>query len=264
VAANIAYGLKVQGYHGHAIDKRVVELMGALHISSLKERHPRSLSGGEKQRVAIARALAPFQKILLLDEPFAGLDPQTSKYFRTELRDLLKSLKITSLLVIHDLLGAEEMADRIAIIHNGRIEQLASPNDIFFNPGTDTVSEFIGIPNILSCDKCHVLASGLIEVTSGDMVIVLPYEGTGIKKLAIPPHDIFISDMKPPGPALNRYKGKIVEILPVNSTVRVRVAIGNNSLLAELQKSAFDEMCLEQGKEVYVIIKLRRLRYFEH
>lgn len=237
--------------------------MDALNITDLKERYPRSLSGGEKQRVAIARALAPFQKILLLDEPFAGLDPQTSKYLRMEFQILLKRLEITTIFVIHDLLGAEEIADRIAIIHNGQIEQLAPPVDIFFSPRTDIVSEFIGMPNILNCDQCRILSSGLVEVVSGDMAIVLPYEGTGIKKIAIPPHDIFISDLKPPGPALNRYRGVITEALPVNSAVRVRVAIGKNSLLAELQKSTFDEMHLEVGKEVYVIIKLRRLRYFE-
>jgi ABC-type sulfate/molybdate transport systems ATPase subunit len=263
VSSNIAYGLKIQRYHSKAIHKRVAELMDALNITKLKERYPMSLSGGEKQRVAIARALAPFQKILLLDEPFSGLDPQTSKYFRTELGELLKRLEVTSVFVIHDLLGAEELADRIAIIHNGTIEQLASPKNIFFNPRTDIVSEFIGTPNILNCDNCRILSSGLIEIISGDMTIVLPYEGMGIKKIAISPHDIFISDIKPPGPALNRYRGIVTEVLPINSTTRVRVTIGSNSLLAELQKSTFDEMRLEKGKEVYVIIKLRRLRYFE-
>ncbi len=263
VFANIAYGLKVQGYPERVINKRVDTLLDALHIGGLKDRYPRNLSGGEKQRVAIARALAPFQKILLLDEPMSGLDPQTSKYLRIELCTLLKRLEITSVFVIHDLLGAEEIADRIAIIHKGQIEQLATPNDIFFNPRTDIVSEFIGMPNILNCDSSNILSIGLVEVISGDMSIILPYEGNSIKKLAIPPHDIYISDTKPPGPALNRYKGTITEILPINSTIRVRVSIGSNSLLTELQKSAFDEMNLDVGKEVYVIVKLRRLRYVE-
>ncbi|HNQ63604.1 MAG TPA: ABC transporter ATP-binding protein [Syntrophorhabdaceae bacterium] len=263
VYSNIAYGLNVQGYPEKVIKKRVEALLDALHIGGLRERHTCNLSGGEKQRVAIARALAPFQKILLLDEPMSGLDPQTSKYLRTELCALLKRLEITSVFVVHDLLGAEEMADRIAIIHKGQIEQLSAPNDIFFSPRTDIVSEFIGMPNILNCDYCNILSIGLVEVVSGDMSIILPYEGSSIKKLAIPPHDIYISDTKPPGPALNRYKGIITEILPVNSTVRVRVAIGSNNMLTELQKSTFDEMNLGVGKEVYVIVKLRRLRYVE-
>jgi ABC-type sugar transport system ATPase subunit len=263
VASNISYGLKVQGYPERTIKERVKELMNALHITKLQERYPHNLSGGEKQRVAIARAIAPFQKILLLDEPTSSLDAQTSKYFRAEICSLLKGLEITSVFVIHDLLGAEEIADRIAIIHRGQIEQIAAPADIFFHPKTDVVSEFIGTPNILDCDDCRILSSGLIEVSSGDLNIVLPYEGTAIKKIAIPPHDIYISDTKPPGPALNRYTGIITEIIPLHSLVRLKVAIGKTSLIAEMSLETFDEMNLSAGSTAYVIVKLRRLRYFE-
>jgi ABC-type sulfate/molybdate transport systems ATPase subunit len=263
VAANIAYGLKVQGYEAGAIATRIDELTKALHIERLKERYPQSLSGGEKQRVAIARAVAPFQKILLLDEPTASLDPQTAKYLRAELGVLLKRLEITAVFVIHDLLGAEEIADRIAIIHKGRIEQVASPETIFFHPGTDVVSEFIGRPNILTCDQCRVLSSGLVEITSGDMRMVLPYEGDMIGKIAISPHDIYVSNTKPPGPAINRYEAVVTEIVRHRSLVRVRVAIGKTSLVAELAESIFDEMDIAEGSEIYVVVKLRRLRYVE-
>ncbi|MBA4418733.1 MAG: hypothetical protein C0392_12620 [Syntrophus sp. (in: bacteria)] len=263
VAANIAYGLKIQGYGQTVIEKRVNELVDALHIGKLRDRFPNNLSGGEKQRVAIARAVAPFQKILLLDEPTSSLDAQTSKYLRAELSTLLRKLEITAVFVMHDLLGAEEIADRIAIIHKGRIEQVASPTDIFFQPKTAIVNEFIGMPNILNCDVCRILSSGLIEVMCGEMRIVLPYEGTTIKKIAIPPHDIYISDAKPPGPELNRYTGIITEIIPLRSIVRVKVLIGGNTLLAELPMETFVEMNLEKGGEVFAIVKLRRLRYFE-
>lgn len=263
VAANIAYGLKVQGYENSVVTARVDELTKALHIERLKERYPQNLSGGEKQRVAIARAIAPFQKVLLLDEPTASLDAQTAKYLRVELGTLLRKLEITAIFVIHDLLGAEEIADRIAIMHNGRIEQAASPETIFFQPGTEVVSEFIGRPNILSCDECRVLSSGLVEITSGDMHLVLPYEGDMIGKVAISPHDIYISNAKPPGPALNRYRGLVTEIFRHRALVHVRVAIGRTSLVAEVPESAFDEMDIAEGQEVYVIVKLRRLRYVE-
>lgn len=263
VAANIAYGLRIQKYPEATIAKRVKELMDALHISRLEKRHPHSLSGGEKQRVAIARAIAPFQKILLLDEPTASLDSQTSKYLRIELCALLKKLEITAIFVMHDLLGAEEVADRIAILHKGTIEQISRPGDILFNPKTRMVSEFIGMPNILHCDDCRILSSGLIEVVSGNMTIVLPYEGSTIKKIAIPPHDIYISDTKPPGPALNRYRATVTEIVPLRSVVRIKVNIDGNSLLTELPMETFGEMDLDIGQEVFVIIKLRRLRYVE-
>lgn len=263
VADNIAYGLKVRGYPRSTIEKRVDELTEALHIGKLKDRFSYNLSGGEKQRVAIARAIAPFQKILLLDEPTASLDAQTAKYFRSELSALLRRLEITTVFVIHDLLGAEEMADRIAIIHRGCIEQVAAPKDVFFHPGTRVVSEFIGMPNILDCDECTILSTGLVEVRSGNMRVILPYEGNAIRKLAISPHDIYISDVKPPGPALNRYKGTITEIISMRTLVRAKVMVDGNELLAELSRESFDEMKLDIGSSVFIIIKLRRLRYFE-
>lgn len=263
VAANIAYGLKIRKYAPAVIGERVDELMDALHIAKLRDRLPYNLSGGEKQRVAIARAIAPFQKILLLDEPTANLDAQTAKYFRSELSVFLRRLEITTIFVIHDLLGAEEMADRIAIMHQGSIEQVAAPGDILFHPRTRVVSEFIGMPNILNCDECTVLSTGLVEVRSGSMRLVLPYEGTAISKLAISPHDIYISDSKPPGPALNRYTGTITEIIPLRTVVRVKVLVDGNELLAELSRETFDEMKLTAGSNVHLIVKLRRLRYFE-
>ncbi|MBP7528994.1 MAG: ABC transporter ATP-binding protein [Syntrophorhabdaceae bacterium] len=263
VAANIAYGLKIRKYSRAVISERVDELMDALHIAKLRERFPYNLSGGEKQRVAIARAIAPFQKILLLDEPTANLDAQTAKYFRSELSVFLRRLEITTVFVIHDLLGAEEMADRIAIMHQGSIEQVAVPGDILFRPRTRVVSEFIGMPNILNCDECTVLSTGLVEVRSGSMRLVLPYEGTAMSKLAISPHDIYISDSKPPGPALNRYTGTITEIIPLRTVVRVKVLVDGNELLAELSRETFDEMKLTAGSNVHLIVKLRRLRYFE-
>lgn len=262
-AENIGYGLKMHGYGKTVVHERVSELLEALHIGKLRDRLPHNLSGGEKQRVAIARAIAPFQKLLLLDEPTANLDTQTAKYFRAELAVLLRRLEITTIFVIHDLLGAEEMADRIAIIHKGSIEQAADSREIFFHPGSKVVSEFIGMPNILECDQCTILSTGLVEVHSGAMRIILPYEGSTIRKLAISPHDIYISDTRPPGPALNRYEGAITEIIPLRSVVRVKIRISGNDLLAELPKETFDEMNLEVGSTVYAIVKLRRLRYFE-
>jgi ABC-type Fe3+/spermidine/putrescine transport system ATPase subunit len=263
VADNIAYGLKVQGYDKTIIAARVDELARAIHIERLKKRYPQGLSGGEKQRVAIARAVAPFQKILLFDEPTASLDAQTAKYLRAELGLLLRKLEMTAIFVIHDLLGAEEIADRIAIIHKGRIEQVASPETILFQPGTDVVSEFIGRPNILTCDKCNVLSSGLVEIMSGDLRIVLPYEGDKMHKIAISPHDIYISNAKPPGPTINRYQATVTEIVRHRSLVRVKLAIGRTTLVAELTEGAFDEMDIVQGQEIYVVVKLRRLRYVE-
>ena len=263
VAANIAYGLKAHGYDHALIADRVDELARALRIEKLKGRYPQGLSGGEKQRVAIARAIAPFQKILLLDEPTSSLDARTARYLRAELATLLRRLEITAVFVIHDLPGAEEVADRIAIIHKGRIEQVGRTDEIFFSPRTRVVSEFIGAPNILSCEHSRVLSSGLVEISCGDMRIVLPYEDEAIGKIAILPQDIYISATKPPGPALNRYTGEVLEMVPLGPVAHVKVSVGGKELLAELPADTLAGMDLRVGQQVFVIVKLRRPRYFK-
>lgn len=263
VESNIAFGLQAQGCKKTVADERISSLMQMMRIQHLAGRYPHMLSGGERKRVALARSLAPSPKVLLLDEPTSSLDHQTAKYLRSELLGVLKSLRVTTVHVTHDLREAEEIADRIAFMSNGNIEQVSTPQDLFFNPCNESVSEFIGKPNIIECRQSRVLATGLVEVESEDMRLVLPYDGKHIRKIAIPPDDIYISDVRPPGPALNRFTGTVEEITQYNSTARVRVSIGKNILLAELPASAFREISLEKGKEVHVVIKLRRLRYVE-
>jgi len=263
VFENIAFGLKAKGMEEGAIRERVFSLMEMMHIKHLSDRYPHMLSGGEKKRVALTRSLAPSPQILLLDEPTSSLDHQTAKYLRNELIGLLQKLKITTVYVTHDLREAEEIADRIALLSHGKIEQISTPKDLFFNPQKESVSRFTGMPNIIECTQSRVITSGLVEVVSDEMTMILPYDGGNIKKIAIPPEDIYISDVKPPGPALNRFMGKVEEITRDNSMVRVKLSIGTKTLLAELSKGAFDEMTIEKGKEVYVVIKMRRLRYVE-
>ena len=264
VESNISYGLLAQGYSQKVIKDRTNELLDLFNIKHLRERYSCNLSGGERQRVALARAIAPFSKILLMDEPMSNLDSQTSKYLRRELRALLKKLEITIIYVTHNLLEAEEMADRIAYIHNGQIEQIGLPEEFIFNPATENVSKFIGMPNLLECENCDKIYPGFVRVSIKNLKLVLPYEGDGrIKKIAIFPQDIYLSSIKPPGPDVNRFKGIITEIIDTESVSRVKVDVDGNILIAELSREAVLEMNFEEGKEAFGIIKLRGLRYAE-
>ena len=264
VESNISYGLRAQGYSEKMIRERVNELLDFFNIRFLRDRYPRSLSSGERQRVALARAIAPFSKVLLMDEPMSSLDPQTSKYLRLELRSLIKRLEMTTIYVTHNLLEAEEMADRIAFIHRGRIEQVGLPEEFIFKSQTDNVSKFIGMPNILDCEHCRPLLPGFIEVVIKNMHLVLPYEGNGvIKKVAIFPQDVYLSSVEPPGPDLNRFKGIITEMFNLPSVTRTKIDIDGNILFSELSTETAHEMDLRVGKEVFVIIKLKRIRYAE-
>lgn len=130
VASNIAYGLKAQGKPQSRVEARVNELLQMMRIKRLSSRYPKHLSGGEKQRVALARALAPSPKVLLLDEPMSGLDLETAKFLRAELKQLQGRLGVTTVYVTHSLEEAREMADRICIIEGGRIKKTGQPEEM--------------------------------------------------------------------------------------------------------------------------------------
>ena len=259
VAANIAYGLRIQKQSQGEIRTRVEELLQIMKIKHLSSRYPKELSGGEKQRVALARALANSPCILLLDEPMNSLDYRTSKHLRTEFKMLQKKLGITTIYVTHNFYEAEEMANRIAVIDKGRVEQIGSPKEIFFHP-TEAVSDFIGAPNILNCDYYYGLSFGLVEVKCGDISLVVSSEREKIKKVAILPEDIYLSDAKPPGPDVNRVKGRLTEIEELSSTVCCNVITGKNSLKVKLPREIFASMNLDIGDEAWLILALRKLK----
>jgi len=264
VTANIAYGLRAQKQPPDQVEARVNELLQMMRIKHLSSRYPKHLSGGEKQRVALARAFATSPKLLLLDEPLSSLDVQTAKYLRTELRHLQRKLETTTVYVTHDLQEAEEMADRIAIIHSGRIEQVARPEEVFFYPKSEEVTDFIGAPNILDCAYCRSLREGVVEVGCGGLPIVVPYVGDSVQRIALFPRDIYVSDTKPPGPGVNRFKGVITGSDSTGEVVRLKVRAGENNLTAEMPHHIFEDMDLTVGKEVYLILKLRRIKVYEN
>ncbi len=260
VIGNIAFGLKQTRYPKTEMQKRVKTLASLLGISHLLNRDIRSLSGGEKQRVSLARALAPSPGILLLDEPLSSLDLQTSKYLRLELRQIHKELGVTTIHITHNQVEAEEMADRIAILNMGRLEQVGKPQEVFFYPENEAVSDFIGALNILDCDSCHILGRGLMEVDCGGMRIILPHDGDLVQRIALFPRDIYVSDTQPPGPSVNRFKGTITSIKSSSATVKLELEVGENTLQAEMPRDIFEDMDLAIGKEAFLILKLRRIR----
>lgn len=263
VFENIAFGLRQRGYSEAEIEDRVRALAHLTGISHLLDRDPRSLSGGEKQRVALARALAPFPRVLLLDEPLSSLDLKTAKYLRVELRRIHDELGITTVHVTHNQIEAEEMADRIAILSGGSLQQVGRPEEIFFYPQNDRVLEFIDAPNILECRACRDLGQGLKEVDCNGMTVVVPHDGGRVRRIAIFPRDVYISQGTPPGPQVNRFRGIIVAIEPRGGIVRMKVDVQGNRLASEVPSDISEAMDLRVGKEVSLILKLRGIRVYE-
>jgi ABC-type Fe3+/spermidine/putrescine transport system ATPase subunit len=263
VVQNIAFSLRRGKYSSAEIKERVEHLANLVGISHLLSRDPRSLSGGEKQRVAIARALAPRPRILLLDEPLSALDLRTSKSLMHELRRVHRESGVTTVHITHDLMEAVEMADRVAVILGGRVAQVAEPEKLLFSPESEGVSDFIGAPNILDCDYYRDVGQGVIEVGCDGLKLVVPHDGGSAQKVAILPRHVYISQTKPPGLAVNCFQGTITDILLASNTVRIRVKVGKKSLLAEIPRFIFEGMNLAVGQEVYLILRLRRIRVFE-
>ncbi len=263
VAANIAYGLRAKKQPQDRVEARVNELLQMMKIGHLASRYPKQLSGGEKQRVALARALAPSPKVLLLDEPLSSLDVPTTKYLRTELKQLQQRLGITTVYVTHDLQEAEEMADRIAVIQSGCLEQVDKPEKVFFYPANERVSDFIAAPNLLDCDYCRSLGRGVMEVGCGGLVIIVPHDGNLVKRIAVFPQDIHIFETNPPGPAVNRFKGIVTSVELTQEAVRIGLKAGAKKLIARMPHHIFEDMSLVAGKEVFVILKLRGIRVYE-
>jgi sulfate transport system ATP-binding protein len=178
VADNIGFGLKVRRgrdrWSAAKIAARVEELLSLVQLQGLGGRYPAQLSGGQRQRVALARALAIEPRVLLLDEPFGALDAQVRRDLRGWLRDLHERTGLTTVFVTHDQEEALELADRVAILNNGRIEQLATPAEAYDRPATPFVYSFVGAVNRLrgrrSGDRIEVagLALPAAGIGSGD------------------------------------------------------------------------------------------------
>lgn len=149
VTENIAFGLKMQGIPAKERQKRVQAVLSLVNLSGYGEREIDQLSGGERQRVALARSLAPEPRLLMLDEPLGALDALLRERLVVELRQIIRQVGLTSVYVTHDRQEAYAVADRIAIMNAGRIEQIATPYKLYHRPRTEFVARFLGLTNII-------------------------------------------------------------------------------------------------------------------
>ncbi|MFO7860681.1 MAG: ABC transporter ATP-binding protein [Desulfosalsimonas sp.] len=260
VRNNIAFGLHARQIPKAQTDQRVLELAGRLRISHLLDRYPGSLSGGEKQRVALARTLAPHPKILLLDEPFNSLDARTAGYLRQELKDLQKQMGLTTVYVTHNQKEAFEMGHRIAVINGGNVEQVARPEEILFNPETSSVFRLFGSPAIFACNRIDGLDFGLGKAMCGSLTLIVPYEGTPLKKIAVLPAGVRISPYPVENHIPNRFRGYIAAERRNPPVVRVDVRLEGAVITAELAESQWDQMGLDVESPAYLGVPLESIR----
>ena len=173
VFENVAFGLRERRVPKAEIERRVRAALSLVRLDARAEQRPAQLSGGMQQRVALARALVYEPRVLLLDEPLAALDRKLREEMRAELREIQRSIGITTIFVTHDQAEALGLSDRIAVMHAGRIEQLGTPREIYQRPATRFVAEFIGASTVLrgravGPDRVALAEGGVLRVETGD------------------------------------------------------------------------------------------------
>jgi putative spermidine/putrescine transport system ATP-binding protein len=237
---NVEFGLKVRREKAGARRKRVDELLDLVGLTAAAKRYPHQLSGGMQQRVALARALAIEPRVLLLDEPLSALDAKVRVQLREEIRRLQTQLGITTLYVTHDQEEALSVSDRVAVLNQGRIEQIGSPADIYNEPGTPFVAEFIGTMNRL---EATVAESGEVQV-GGTIVPVAEARGLprGERVLVLVRPEILELERADGAGSSGALVGEVVAHIFLGSITRVKVDAGEHELSADLPPARAAEL----------------------
>ena len=238
VAQNVAFGLKVAKWQASEIGPRVEEMLNIIKLPHLADRYPYQLSGGQQQRVALARALAVKPQVLLLDEPLSALDAKIRVSLREEIRSLQRKLGITTIYVTHDQEEALSMSDRIVVMHEGRVDQVGVPFEIYNHPKTRFVANFVGTLSVLNGT---VIDANTLDVGGQKVAVGLGLGGRAVGEacaVALRPEVATLEGYGGQGAPTNaadrairnRLTGKIEEVSFLGSVIRIRVRIGGDLL----------------------------------
>jgi spermidine/putrescine ABC transporter ATP-binding subunit len=209
VAQNIAYGLKVVGTQRAEIDARVAEAIALVRLQGLEDRKPDKLSGGQRQRVALARALVKKPKVLLLDEPLSALDAKLREAMQIELVNLQHSVGITFIIVTHDQHEALSVADRIAVMGEGHVLQVAPPMELYEYPSSTVVADFIGQVNLFPVEGAEARDGGM-TVQVGELgEIALSGSKERVTHVAVRPEKIRVAPTEPEDPGLVKVRARV-------------------------------------------------------
>lgn len=260
VRENILFGLRMRKARPDELERALAMTVDLCGVSSLLHRRPGTLSGGERQKVALARALAVRPDVLLLDEPLSALDPRSRESLQEDLRRLHRDLRITTLHVTHDFEEAVTLGERIAVIGEGEVKQVGTPEEIFRRPQSEFVALFSLARNIfpgaLVSDE-----SETVRFKTKGVTLAVAEGNSGGNRAAVRPEEVKISPALRPGNGENHFGCKVVRIIDRGSILQVTVDLPPE-LTALMTRSTFREMGLTVGMPVHVSFKATAVHVF--
>lgn len=249
------------------IEKRVREVASTMHIEELLDREPKELSGGQRQRIALGRAIVRDPAVFLLDEPLANLDAKLRIEMRSELKQLQSELGVTTIYVTHDQVEAMTMADRIAVMKDGSIEQFSPPNELYSKPENTWIATFIGNPGMNVIDCSLVKKDGARALDAGDFEIGIEKEladliegeyGSTEINIGIRPSKLSYQKNQPRTDE-NSIKGKVGVLEPIGNATIVNVGVGDRTIKLKTDV----EPDIDQGDDVFLTFDMRSVFYFD-
>jgi spermidine/putrescine transport system ATP-binding protein/putrescine transport system ATP-binding protein len=257
VVDNVAYGLKVTGVPAEETKRRVGEALEMVKLTHLAARKPDQMAGGQRQRVALARALVKRPKVLLLDEPLSALDAKLRDEMRLELTRLQENVGITFIIVTHDQDEALSMASRIAVMDKGAVQQIATPSELYEQPSSRFVADFIGKVNLINAQVVSSTPKVLVCDARGLGKVELPHSGKtagGAIAIAVRPEKLKISEDQPKSAKAIKAEGKVRDVAYYGDTSHVVVRCNDElELSVNVQNdSRAGGSGVERGQKVWI------------
>jgi spermidine/putrescine transport system ATP-binding protein len=264
VLDNVAFGLRRAKVSKHEVKRRVGEALEMVQLGALGKRKPAQLSGGQQQRVALARALVLNPAVLLLDEPLGALDAKLRKALQIELKALQQEVGITFIYVTHDQEEALTMSDRIAVMNDGRVEQVAPPKDVYEEPATSFVADFLGVSNLMEATAHGRADGGRCRVTLDQFELVAGRgvsDATGPARIVIRPERVRLEPRETSGE--NRIPGMVERVVYLGAAVQFVVRLANGATVQALVHNEGDVLPWEQGSAVNAHLPADALRVLD-
>ncbi len=250
---NVAYGLKIRGENKRNIREKVKEVLQLVRLQGFERKNALDLSGGEAQRVALAQALIIEPELLLLDEPTANLDPKNVSIMEEALSWINKQQKTTLIMTTHNMAQAQNLANKVALLFNGKIEKIGPAKKIFLAQ-SKYLADFARIENIFT-GISKVNRDGISVVEIGNEVqIEAAFQRSGKLTVYVRPEDIILSRNSVMSSARNVFRGRIVEMVDLGPVMRLKVDAGKE-FVVQVTRRSFNEMKLNIGSEVFLVFK---------